>query len=79
VLFNFCKNIKKILKGVDKYFNESVSTNFLAFNFYLKHKGNKNKNNMTNSWTRYNLKFWAPNCPFLFYLILYFFSSKYTN
>lgn len=43
VLFNFCKNINKILKGVDKHFDVSVPTNLLAFNYYLKHKGNKNK------------------------------------
>jgi len=43
VLFNFCKNTNKILKGVDKHFDKSVSTNLLAFNYYIKHKGNKNK------------------------------------
>lgn len=43
VLFNFCKNTNKILKGIDKHFDKSVFTNILAFNYYLKHKGNKNK------------------------------------
>lgn len=43
VLFNYCKKTNKILRGLDRNIDKSISTNCIAYNYYLKHKGNKNK------------------------------------
>jgi len=43
VIFNYCKKTNKIIKGLDRNFDKNMSTNCVAYNYYLKHKGNKNK------------------------------------